>query len=386
MIIAIFTVNFVLPSDLNGWFPGLNFSVSPITNDFLLAEDTEWRYNNSEFGRRPLTVNLMRWGHAVSGWSYNFLFLIVQGVAYVLTCLAILATAKKVSPAASIGNTVLPFCLLFPNVFLFVAHAHTYDDLFQYFFLMLVIFYLINRHWFLATFFLTGACIVRETSLLYIPAFIYLTLKFRIAGLMSTLAASMMIIVVSFATVILYSGGPLIEKSLAVNTSHRWQNFHVNFGTWQNFSETLTLILFVLGPFFYLCYRYGNTLLACQKKKVLLYSFLGLTVVNTSLVCITAYVREARLLVIPVLLILPVLPEIWTDATKKITNFIKTDFGLTDVVLILLGSGVFMSFYQPTVGGTGYAFKAYGVIWTCCMYLLVRSTSKCKSLAEGPTE
>ena len=369
----VFVLNFILPSDLNGWKTELNFSLSAISNDALLEEEVNWRYTNSEFGRRPIVINLMRYGVMYTGWSYNTVFFLVQLVGYFLSLAAALRLSYRMAPGATPAATYLPFLLVFPQVFLFVAHAHTFDDLYQYTALLLVLLGLVRGKYTLTWCCLVAACLIRETSLLFLPLTAYLS--YRLWGW--SLVPAGLYAVSAAAGAMLLLGWYLPAEQLSATAEYaqqrRFVHWVINFGTPARFSESLCLPAFILGPFVYLLWTYWDRVTRTPLCRYFAHSFIFLSLINTVLVWVAAITAEARLFLPPVLVILPVLAPIWDIVGKNVGKAIgkwRRNDSLVAVVAIV----AVQLLYHPSVGGTGYAFRAYALVWTLGMIVLWRST------------
>ena len=369
----VFTLNFILPSDLNGWKKELNFSLSALSDDTLLDEEVNWRYTNSEFGRRPLVVNLVRYGVQYTGWSYITVFVLIQLVGYFLSIAAALRLSYRMASRAGPAATYLPFLLLFPQVFLFVAHAHTFDDLYQYTALLLVLLGLVQGQYVLIWSCLVAACLIRETSLLFLPVTAYLLYRLRNwafvpAGLFVGSAATGAVLLLGW-----YLPPEQLSATVEYAEQRRFAHWMINFGTPSRISESLWLPVFILGPFVYLLWQYWTRLTQQPLQRYFVHSFVFLALVNTLLVWVAAITAEARLFLPPVLLILPVLAPVWDalgmHTVQALKNWQWSDLAVTGISILAV-----QLLYHPSVGGTGYAFRAYALAWTLAMVVLWRST------------
>ena len=366
--LLVFTLNYILPSDINNWYQGLNFSLDPLYEYGLFAEEVEWRYTNSEFGRRPLMVNLIRYGVWTTGWSHIIVFIFLQLAGYVLSTAVILRLSRQLAPGASAAASYLPFLLLYPQVFLFVAHAHTFDDLYQYLALVLTLLALVQRRFVVGWLSLLAACLIRETSILYLPVVFYLL--YRLAG-WRVLPAGLYVLTaatVSAALLWLYLPIDQLEATAAYARQRRFMHWIINFGTPARFSESLWLPVFILGPFVLLLWRHWQEVTRRSVHRYFAHGFIFLAVVNTVLVWIAAITAEARLLMLPVFLALPILAPVWDTLAHRL-HTLPTYWQRRDWWLLLGTVLLVQLLYHPTVGGTAYAFRAYAVGWTVVMYV-----------------
>lgn len=385
---GVFTLNFILPSDLNNWSTELNFSLSALQDDSVLREETSWRYTDSEFGRRPLMINLLRYTTAWTGWSYNLAFLWWQLVAYLLNLWVLNWLARlvwrRVWPPLSV---ILVFATSFPNVFLFVAHAHTYDDLFQYAAILLSIGYCLGGRLLPACLAIMASCVIRETSVLFLPVYALLlhhTLppsKRRVGWLVPGLA-------VALAGAILYVyASSLLVASAEFTVRNRVYAWQENLSSWARISEALWLPVLILLPGWLLLRSHApligrHTATVPAAAAVLRYSYLPLCIINTLLVWFLAKANEPRLFILPLLLVLPLTPPVvarWLSQPR----LLLAGWSVPDWCTTLLAVLLVQLLYQPSVGGTGYAFRAYVVIWTVAVVTRWRSTPVDLSRSSG---
>ena len=374
--VVVFTVNYILPSDINNWSLGLNFSLQPLGENTLLAEEVAWRYADSEMGRRPLMINLLYYGVRATGWSYIIVFILVQLVGYLGSTAAAIGLSKELSPDASPAATYLPFLLLFPQVFLFVAHAHTFDDLYQYLVLILTLLAVVRRRFVLGWLCLVAACFIRETSVLYLPVVAYLLYRLADRRVLSSGLYVGTAAAAAAALLWLYLPAEQLEATVAFTQRRRFTAWAGNFSTGSRISESLCLPLFILGPFLLLLRWHWREVTHGLTPRCFVHGFIALGLVNTLVVWVAATAAEARLFMLPVFLILPVLAPVWDRFGQRLTG-LAVYWRRQDWFVLLFIIALVQLLYYPTVGGTGYAFRAYAVGWTVGMYLLyrVRATS-----------
>lgn len=382
LCIGVFLINYTIPSDLNNWATQLNFSPTAILNDSLLEADTQSRLIEAEFGRRPLLVNLLKYGKEWTGISQTLLFCIYQAFGYLLVCYLLQQLAWHIDPTLSWASTILPYALLFPSVFLFVAHAHTYDDLFQYAAILGFLYYGLKQMPFPAAVLLCVGCIIRETSVLFLPVYVAMfwnTPKLRNSSIILLAIAAFLI---ACTAVYLYAGHELIAESYAINTGGRWTNWKVNFADYAAASEVIWLTLFILGPSAFIVIRNWPALTASKTSSVLIYCYVYLVATNTLLVYLTAYAREARLLLLPNLIVFFLLAPFWQQYLRVgKQQYQKFNFSIPLLLLLII---LVPLSYIPSVGGTGYIYRFYALLWTIAMMTLYKTVAfaKCRIRAD----
>ena len=376
LCICVFFINYIIPSDLNNWSPQLNFSPTAILNSSLLEADTQSRLIEAEFGRRPLMVNLLKYGNEWTDISQTLLFCIYQAIGYLLVCYLLQKIAWHIDPASSWGATILPYALLFPSIFLFVAHAHTYDDLFQYAAILAFLYYGLKRMPFPAVVLLCIACIIRETSVLFLPVYVALFWSKTTLRNYALLLLAIAALVIACTTVYIYAGPELIAESYAINTGGRWMNWQVNFADYAAASEVIWLTLFILGPSAFIVIRNWPALHAQKFSSVLIYCYLYLIASNTVLVYLTAYAREARLLLLPNLVVFSLLAPYWRQyvrVARQRYQKVNVNLPLAALLVVMVPLS-----YIPSVGGTGYFYRFYALLWTIAMIIMYKTAKLAK--------
>lgn len=366
---CIFIGNFVLPSDLNSWSEGINFSLDPLVENSFFEDDTTFRLHNPEFGRRPLMVNLMSRTHSITQLPYPLIFIFYQFCAYLGICYLLRKTSEYFDRTISWAAAVLPFALLFPNIFLFTAHAHTYNDLFQYIALLALINCLLRSKLILSGFFFFIAIVIRETSILFLPFFAAFLFFEKEIGVFRAILYPVLLVLSAIATVVFLTDSQLIQDSLVINATHRWSNWQVNFSDVKATSETLWLTILICAPSAWICYSFQNRLVKNKLAFQMILWWIVTLLFNTILVYVSAYAREARLLFLPNLIVLPVLATYWQEL---ITRIRLADLMTVRTFGVILFAAAFAQItYIPSVGGTGYVYRLYLLLWTLFATVLV---------------
>ncbi len=368
---SIFLFNYVLPSDLNNWATSLNFSLDPLLHDAVMQAETEWKHQNSEFGRRPFMINVMRYGTRWTGWPSPLVFTLVQFLGLLLTLWTLHRLTVRVWPDwlhPPLG--VLPFLLVFPSIFLFTARAHTYDDLYQYALLLGVLYGAVDRRPLLAIACAGAACIVRETSVLFLPILAYLLGQRAGWPAWKAVAAAGLAGGAAALFVWWYVPAELAEKTTLLQPGTTPVRLESNFADYARTSETLVLTLVILVPFLGVAYRYRDEIHRQPLPRELAYAALYLCLINTAAVYVAALAREARLLVLPLLPLLPVVAPFLVRACRRGALRWREYSGLAWVVALAVALGVTLA-YRPSVGGTGYFYRAYVFCWVAAWALVL---------------
>ncbi len=352
-----------------------------------MRQETEWRYHNSEFGRRPFMLSVMRYGTRWTGIPSPLFFSLVQFLGYLGCLVALHRLTCFVWPGQRIPPlTLLPFVLIFPSVFLFTAHAHTYNDLYQYIAITLLMLFAISHRPFPALLMGFLACIIRESSLFFLPVLMYLLSRYAYWSPWKAVATVAVTACLSVLFLYLYLPEEVVDATVAFSHKQRFGAWRENFGTLSDASETLVLTVIILVPFAAVAWRFRSQIGNNALHKDLVYCSLFVALVNTPIVYAAALAREARLLVLPLLPLLPVVCPILLQCWKRGDVASQKISLLQGVGALLLGLAVAL-IYQPSVGGTGYFYRAYVFVWVAgwSPLLLRLVTNRLEQVDVSPT-
>lgn len=365
--IIVFAVNFVIPSGING-FPksGLNYKVNSIYENNV-SEKVFWsRYNDSEFRRRPFVLELQKilyeqfqvpFQLSFNILNFIFLFLVFLILPYLGS---ILGSANEDS---IYGQTFLLISM--PVIFSFLANMCSYDDFIQYF---LIICFLISYYlgfYYISILLLLLSCICRETSIVFFLIIIYNEYKNKgIRSLFSTkIIVSISFIVISYLLYLkLYLPDYILVKSKNFLLEERLQAWKGNFGTKRKFSESVSIIFTQLSMITLLLTR------KIRKSKDLeteeWYKFLLVFLYfNCLIICFTGLVREARLIFLPMLLIIPLMQTEFKMIVQILPKLIQRKSLIDNILVITFSFFIAFIFYKPFTNGTGIIYKLYMFIY-----------------------
>jgi hypothetical protein len=366
----VFLSNFLVPSGTNGFTPGFNLSIKRVWDTEHAEQVFESRYSNAEFRRKPMVLGFQKYMNQWLGMPYQFSFNLINYAGLFLFFLLIPALVKSISQSYSGSASIQYFFLLsFPVLFAFYGSISTYDDIIQYLLLVLFLIFLFKEQHVVAALFFLLACISRETSLLYfvvVSAFLWKSRAWMSAK--SLLWISPLILYVVYVSYFLDKG--VLEESVKFTMEKRFYAWRSNLQDFRTIRESITITFLMLGiPMFLSIKQYRMA-----KSEVTRFwsrFSVGFILLNWALVFTTALIREARLLLIPLLVAIPMSK----NSLQASIGMLKEEWRRFNVVRtgIILLISFLLSFiwFSTLTSGTGYIFKTYAFFYCVVFFELV---------------
>jgi len=235
----------------------------------------------------------------------------------------------------------------------------------------------VRRQFLMAWWILLLGCLVRETTLLFMPVLAYVQ---HVSSHLRKWTAFVSLALLGFFLFFLWYSGS--TDSLHFNLTTRLTGWTKNFSDYRHVSETLILPVLVLGwpSIVYLRNRKDIT----QQYPYLSRMVIPFVIANTLIVWTMATAREARLYFLPVLLMLPLIIPYLGVEVKRMWKTLIDD---TRVAMIsLFGAAIIaMILYQPTIGNTGILFKTYAFWYLtgCILMLFTHQKERPMTTATG---
>ena len=364
--ITVIIVNVIIPSNLNGFTESLNTELKPLWKNDVAKIVYEARTESSVFRRRPLVLEFQSFTNTYLSWPYQFSFNVINTVfifAFFLLMLlwsdALLALFNRQYKPKILILWLL--CIL-PVSCAYFATIFTYDDFLQYTFLTAaLILYFQKRIWLTAMLFFLS-CLSRETSLLFLPFFLFYSRRWRENWIKEWLVLS-----VSLGCYILFLALHLepqgVSKTISYMQRKRIYAWQSNFENLQKSREALTVGTMMA---FFPLYLLQKQLRSTDKGTPLNYlvkAAIGLIIGNIVIVYLFALARESRLFFIPLILATPLVLEPFERLLRHTFRLLRTNRWQVVLPSVFFGLLVGGWFYTPSTVGTGYLFKAYAVIY-----------------------
>ena len=356
----------------------LNENNTRISHGFLKSQ-IDYHQEIAPFARRPITSSLINL--AMDGWGLRagHAFILINFTALFFSSLLLfrLSVILRGDRLRALGNMVFYF-LSFSILFAFFPPIFSYDEPLQYCFILAALIAFVKRKHVQYILFFTMALVTRETSLLLLPAIIFLfterrgkaakevndikvspsgiqkkegqsrskqipersNLDYRVIRDARHYSPRLLLIALPVILYGVYLFFFLFSYDQFQNTrieiASRYSCFLENFENTKNTIESITSLVLALAPFLYLtAVHYGEHMM--HREQILKKATNGLTTVethtnqnfqpwiaaflltaaiNTPLVILTAFARETRLFALPLLFLWPVFLQVFGPQLK----------------------------------------------------------------------
>lgn len=364
--------NFIVPSQTNGFTEGLNFSFKSIWDNENADEVFRLRYQNSEFKRRPFVLGFQKLLKNKLAIPYQFSFNLINYCCLFLFFLLVPTLVRKVTGKCMSNNLVqVYFIISFPIIFAFYGSICTYDDIIQYLFLSLFLIFLFSNNQLISALMFLLACITRETSFLYLIVVIAFLAKNKdIISRQSLYWIISSLLYVAFLSWFLDS--ELLKESRDFLVQNRFYSWEENLFDLATVRESSVIIVLMTGiPLVLLVKKYLNLSPDSINGKYWVKISVCLILINCIVVLITALIREARLLFIPLLIAIPILQLELEESFIFLKGKMKKINWWQDGLILLLSFVFSFFWYSTQTKGTGYIFKLYTFIYTVTLLQLI---------------
>lgn len=352
----------------------MNKYVNSMLNDFkaeidqgYLTEVYEFhKTGQAAFMKRPITTFLIEKIHILFKIELGTAFVWLNFVSLFCASLVLFYLSKTLTKSylKAYLNSLL-FFLCFPIIFMFFVPIYTYDEPLQlvFIFAALLAFFKQKQALFLILF--TVSIFVRESSLLLLPAIF--VLKFptvRLNTIFSVVKANLMHVLFLVSPAIVYFGAIKIYVSYfniqqveAHENAIRWICLFQNFESDKSVFESIAAFFLVLLIPVYFIVTTKSTELFSSKHKGLVKAFILTLVVNTLIAYFLTKVREARILMLPLVFLWPIFSAVFLSKLSLMISFNSwIQLFKKPLLLVLLGGFLYTSYelaffnYKATIG------------------------------------
>ncbi len=303
-----------------------------ISYDYMAQNVLIHRSVEPAFVKRPLTTwlidGLANWGVPLA-WGFIFvesIFFLFCGV-HVRRNAVLYGLGAKDAVGAQVFFHLLPTAL-----FAYFPPIYTYDEPMQYLFLLLAIGAMVKRNTFAFVLWLSLAMLARESSVILFPSLLWLYFyrarshpegKWNSAAMLRAALAFLAPLLVYglFLWIYLPYTGTLDDSQR--DLMGRFSFFDMNFADGDMSGESLSFAFLAMGLPVFLLLRYAlRPACTTENKKWIKAMLIGL-VLNTAVVLVATKAREARLFVLPLLLVMPLLGTAWRSEIGQHGGFAK---------------------------------------------------------------
>lgn len=354
----------------------LNDFKAEIDQGYLTEVYEFHKTGQAAFMKRPITTFLIEKIHILFKIELGTAFIWLNFVCLFCASLVLFYLSKTLTKSylKAYLNSLL-FFLCFPIIFMFFVPIYTYDEPLQlvFVFAALLAFFKQKQALFLILF--TVSVFVRESSLLLLPAIF--VLKFpsvRLSTIFSVVKANLMYVLFLVSPAIVYFGAIKIyvnyfniQQVEAQENAIRWMCLLQNFESDKSVFESIAAFFLVLLIPVYFIVTTKATELFTSKNKGLVKAFIITLVVNTLIAYSMTKVREARILMLPLVFLWPVFSAVFFSKikiffiSKNWINFLKNPIIVLSF-LVLMCFNYYLAFlkYETTIGNEKHhVFKYY---------------------------
>ncbi len=281
------------------------------------------------------------------------------------------------------------YFLSFSVLFAFFPPIFSYDEPLQYCFIFAGLASYVKRQWMGYVLWFTAAMIARENTALLIVG-LALSAQSHFPSFRKMLRASnLRSFTVIGLPILLY----LIFFVFFIETYDLWKGtrhefsvrflaFRDNFQDIRSSIETVASILLTLGTFSYFLINSNSRHSASETEKRFIKAFILTCVLNTIIVLIAAFAREARLFSLPLVFLWPLMAQYCSSEIKLILNFkiyrkcfAKWKYGVSFIIIgwstILFPLGyICRVFLRVTI----ILMNIYFFPWNSCVYTICCDT------------
>ncbi|MEY4522615.1 MAG: hypothetical protein RIT10_1800 [Bacteroidota bacterium] len=328
------------------------------------------------FMKRPITTFLIEKIHLLFKIELGTAFVWLNFVSLFCASLFLFFLSKTLTKSylKAYLNSLL-FFLCFPIIFMFFVPIYTYDEPLQLVFIFAALLAFFKQKQVLFLILFTVSVFVRESSLLLLPAIF--VLKFpsvRLSTIFSVVKANLMHVLFLVSPAIVYFGAIKIyvnyfniQQVEAQENAIRWMCLLQNFESDKSVFESIAAFFLVLLIPVYFIVTTKSTELFTSKNKGLVKAFIITLVVNTLIAYSMTKVREARILMLPLVFLWPVFSAVFFSKikiffiSKNWINFLKNPIIVLSF-LVLMCFNYYLAFlkYETTIGNEKHhVFKYY---------------------------
>lgn len=366
----------------------LNEKNNAISNVFLTSQIT-YHKEFAPFARRPLTTFLIERAASCLGITMGKAFIWVNFSLLFLSGILLFRLSRVMDSGylKGIFNIILYF-LSFSVLFAFFPPIFSYDEPLQYCLIFAGLTSFLKKQWTGYVLWFTAAMIARENS-----AFLILGLALSTSGQGLTYrkvfsARQLGYYILIGLPILLY----LVFIVFFIETNELWGGtqdefqtrfscFKENFKDIQSFIETIISLVLTLGVFIYFLLASFARHNPAPKEKKFVHAFIISSIMNTLIVLLAAFSKEARLFALPLVFLWPLMAQYCYREIRLLLNFntylrcfANWKFSVTYGILTLINYLISFIVYVPSFPSSDNYFNEY--LFLClqliCLHYLLR--------------
>lgn len=383
-VLVFFIFKIHMSSDVDSM---LNEKNNVISNVFLTSQ-INYHKEFAPFARRPLTTFLIERTASWLGTTMGMAFIWVNFSLLFLSGILLFRLSRVLEPGflKGIFNVIIYF-LSFSVLFAFFPPVFSYDEPLQYCLIFAGLISFLKKQWTGYVLWFTAAMIARENSAFLVlglalcdvhTGFNYRKiLSFRQLGYYILIGLP---ILLYMAFIVFYIEVNELWEGTQDEFHTRFSCFKENFKDTQSAIESVVSVLLTLGVFIYFLIASFTRHNPAPAEKKFVHAFILSSVVNTLIVLVAAFSREARLFALPLVFLWPLMAHYCYREIRLLLTFntyfrcfanwkYSASFGILTLVNYLISFTV----YVPSFPSSDNYFNEYlflSVQLMCLHYLL----------------
>lgn len=294
----------------------LNEKNNVISNKLLTSQIT-YHKEFAPFARRPITTFLIESVVRYTGITAGSAFIRVNFTLLFLSGLLLFRLSRKLDSGfiKGICNIIIYF-FSFSVLFAFFPPIFSYDEPLQYCLIFAGLHSFLEKRWAAYLFWFTAAMIARESTAFVILGIVFLTniqdLNHRRDSFFLKFGHFILIglpVLLYFGFIVLFIDIHELYGGTQDEFQTRFSSLKVNFMDTQSSIETITSLVVTLGIFSYFLMASNYHHHPTQNEKKFIRAFILSSILNTVIVLIAAFSREARLFSLPLVFLWPLMTQ-----------------------------------------------------------------------------
>ena len=288
-----------------------------------LKEAIQYHKTNPVFSKRKITVFLIEKASTTLAISLADAFVLINYFLLFLHGILIYFISKTLlcSEENALRNILL-YYVSFSIIFIFFPPIYSFDEPLHYFILLLTLLSFLKRYWFVGIVFLSLSCIVRESSLILLPFFVFYGWqnykpKYSFLHVLPVVIVPCLVYL-SYRIVVSDKGFSTHDELILRGTALKANFKNLSETTESLFSLCNTVIFPVV-----LLFRNLKKRKIVYEHKGYINSIKWILLFNSTLVLVGMLAKESRLFFLPMLLLVPFYYFIYDElqATFTLENF-----------------------------------------------------------------
>ena len=323
LVFVIFKIH--MSSDVDSM---LNEKNSIISNGFITSQ-IKYHSEFAPFARRPLTSYLVKRTSTLLEVSLGEAFVMVNFFLLFLSGLLLFRLSKVIGSGFQKGiQNLIIYFLSFTILFSFFPPIFSYDEPLQYCLIFAGLTSFLNKQWGGYIFLFSAAMIARENTIFVILGIsisaLFGNFSFGRSSQKAKLNHYLLIgipVIFYVVFVLLYIKSHGLWEATHDEVQVRFSCFRENFKDMRSSVETIISLVVTLGLFIYFLLASSKHHDPSVKEKWLIKAFIPSCFLNTLIILLAAFSKEARLFAIPLVFLWPIMAQCCLNEFRLLLSF-----------------------------------------------------------------